>query len=278
MGMRKTKQRRARRSKARALKANKDTFNTKVISEFVAIPGQGGLVANYYYWTQPMWNNANQVDITKNSMFLFYCMQYDRWRINSITIKCKPKANVMDATLAQQDGNYNLVGDGLVHTVIDRDGNAPQNVSALSRYSSYKAFSVLKPWSRTYSVKYPKDTWLDCSKLGPTQDNAFDLRNNIGLAGTITVYAENFIEDNYEIFNEPWATFIVEYNVSFQGRTGSAIAVSVDEDGNPTTVTLRPHPLEVDKPLCLPKNLKGTIDPTVSVNEITEEPDVAVTA
>ena len=277
MGMRKTKQRRARRSKARALKANKDTFNTKVISEFVAIPGQGGLVANYYYWTQPMWNNANQVDITKNSMFLFYCMQYDRWRINSITIKCKPKANVMDATLAQQDGNYNLVGDGLVHTVIDRDGNAPQNVSALSRYSSYKAFSVLKPWSRTMSVKYPKDTWLDCQKL-QTNDNAFDLRNNIGLAGTITVYAENFIEDNYEIFNEPWATFIVEYNVSFQGRTGSAVAVSVDEDGNPTQIVLKPHPVEVDKPVCAPKNVKGTLAPTVSVNEITEEPDEPVVA
>jgi len=250
-------------SKRKAYAANKDTITTLCRSEFLAVPTQGLTVPNYYYWTQPIWNSSNLMDITQNKMFLFYCIQYDRWRINSVTLRCRPKANVLDSVVSQNDQSYNLVGDGLVHTVIDRDGNAPQNIPAMSRYSSYKSFSVLKPWSRTYSVKYPGESWLDCSKL-TTNDNAFDLRSYLGLAGTITIYAENFIEENYEVFNEPWATFSLTYNVSFQGRTGAAIAVDVDQDGVPTQVVLKPHPVNADKPVCPPSNVKGTLASTVA--------------
>lgn len=261
----------AKKTLRRKRLANKDVLNRVFTSSFNLTPAQGVSVANYVYWTQPIWNYANNVDVTRNTEFLLHAMQYDRWRINAIKMSVYPKANVMELATAQNDGSYNVVGDGRCHTVVDRDGNGPNNISQMQRYASYKSHSILKPFSRTYSVKYPADSWLDCQALKIAE--TFDMRNQIGLAGGITLYAENFLEDNYEAFNEPWANIEVKYFCSFQGKTMANVTVSVDEDGQPSEVIMRPFVYNVNKPLSVPVNVKGTITPTITVNEITEVSD-----
>lgn len=259
-----------RKTKASKAKVNRDVLTRKFITEFNFVPQQGVTVANYLYWTQPIWNSANLIDVTQNKEFMLHALQYDRWRIHSVTLSVKPKANVLDQYNAQNDNAANLVGDGRIHTIIDRDGNGPQSIQQMTRYSSYKSYSVLKPFSRTYTVKYPGDFWLDCQKL-QTQDAPFDIRNSLGLGGTITVYAENFLEDNYEAWNEPYATVIVSYNVSFQGKTQANLTVTRDpETGLPVSATLTPFTVDANKPAVTPKNVKGTWKDTITDNEITE--------
>lgn len=253
----------------------RDQLSVVCKAEFIAVPIQGLTVSNYWYWTQPIWNNANLLDITRNQTFLYNCLQYDRWRILSVTATVVPKANVMDAGQAQNDGSYVLNGDGMVHTVIDRDGNGPQNIGQLQRYASYKGFSVLKKFSRTYEVKYPKDTWFDCQRLNLGDSDT--LRNSLGLQGTITFYAENFLEDNYEVLNEPWAVVKLSYRVVFQGRTGNNMSITVDNDGNPLEATIRPLTFDADKTVCPPKGIKGTINDTVLVDEETDDAEVPPT-
>jgi len=242
---------------------NKDVLYRSFVSECTLTPVQGVTVSNYMYWTQPMWNSANLMDVTQNKEFLLHALQYDRWRINSITVKVTPKANVLDQINAQNE-SLTLTGDGTIHTVIDRDGNAPPNVAPLLRYTSYKKYSILKPFSRTYSVKYPADTWLDCQKL-QTNDNNFDLRNQIGLAGTITLYAENILEDWLEVLNEPYAVLSVRYNLAFQGKTQANLSVTVDDNGNPTQVTMKPFIFDVDKPVIVPQQMRGVINESLLV-------------
>ena len=254
----------------RALTVSRDEMNIKCESMFIAVPVQGVTVSNYWYWTQPIWNSANLMDVTKNQNFLYNCLQYDRWRIHSVTIKVIPRGNVLDAAAAQRDADYVFTGDALVHTVLDRDGNGPQNAGQLSRYSSYKSYSALKTFSRTYAVKYPKDVWFDCQSL--TSADGENMRRNLGLQGTITLYAENFIEDNYEFYNEPWATVKLTYNVSFQGRTGNNMTVAVDASGQPLEAVIRPLAYNNDKPVCVPRGIKGTIHDTIYENTTGADP------
>jgi len=258
------------KSKRRANNQNKDILPRKFVSEFTLIPAQGITVSNFVYWTQPIWNSANLMDITQNKEFLLHTLQYDRWRINSITLSVRPKANVLDQVNAQND-NLTLSGDGYMHTVIDRDGNAPPMIAPLVRYTSYKKYSILKPFSRTYSVKYPQDTWLDCQKL-TTNDNNFDLRNQIGLAGTITLYAENILEDWLEVLNEPYAILTITYNVAFQGKTQANLNVAVDASGNVVSATLKPHVLDEDKPVSVPTQMRGVLSESILVLDTSGNP------
>lgn len=276
----KTAPRRQRKMKSKRTQKKKavvarDELRVVCKSEFIAVPQQGVTVSNYYYWTQSIWNSANLLDITKNQTFLYNCLQYDRWRIHSVTVTVVPKGNVMDAGQAQNDGTYVLNGDGLIHTVLDRDGVGPQNIGQLQRYSSYKAYSVLKKFSRTYAVKYPTDVWLDCQRL--TTADGDNLRNNLGLQGHITLYGENFLEDNYEFLNEPWAVVKLAYNVSFQGRTGNNMTVTVDNDGNPILAEIRPLTFDSDKQVCPPKGIKGTINDSLIVDEANDTTDIPPT-
>lgn len=260
-----------RKSKAQ----NGDVINKKFRTEFnltpaqpIPVPGSG--LYNYVYYTFPLWNSASLTGITQNKEFLLYAIQYDRWRIHSMTVKVYPKANTFDLKNAQ-DGNQQQVGDGRMHTVIDKDGNGPMHIQQLTRYSSYKSYSLLKPFSRTYSIKYPTDMWLDCQKLA-TQDAPFDFRNQVGLAGVMTMYAENVLEDFYEVNNQPWANVQIIYNVSFQGKTLGQLSVTVDDEtGLPTTVTLTPFEVAADRPPVPPKNLRGTIRDTITDGDTLDE-------
>ena len=49
------------------------------------------------------------------------------------------------------------------------------------------------------------------------QEGVFSMNKELGLSGGISLYAENMFEDNYEFWNEAYATVTVQYNIVFQG-------------------------------------------------------------
>lgn len=219
-------------SKKKAVKKNLDTFFLHAKIEGIVIPQQGATVSNYVQGWYPLLDSTSGVPVTMNSEYKLYATMYDRVRVNSIKVTWKPKANVLDQANAQNDTTLTLVGGGVYHSVVDRDDQPPANVGRLSRYPSYQRKSVLKPISRTYSIKYPKDIWLDAQN--PFAD--LTLLNRLGLQGGIYIYGENLIEDTGEIFNEPFAEVLVEYNVVFQGKTSAALSF----DPSTGAVTLTP--------------------------------------
>lgn len=246
-------------------KKNMDTFFLKAKTLVLQVPSQGVYAANYIYAAAQMLGG----NLQSNAEFNLYRLQYDKFRVNSVTVAWTPKANVLDAATSQKDSEYNLSGDAMVHTVIDRDDIAPSSIARLSRYPSYKAFSMLKKWKRTYSVKWPMGVWLDCSD--PAAANSQSILNTLGLGGGITFYGENFIEDNYEIFNEPIAQVEISYNVVFQGKTSASLSFTTDESGKVTGVTMASDTTYVSQPLTPQINVRGTIQDTRTKDEITEE-------
>lgn len=242
--------------KAKA-KKNMDTFFLKAKSLFNVAPIQGVGVSNYIYYYNTMDPQATTGCFTQNAEFNLYRLQYDKFRVNSITVRCKPKANVLDQATAQNDQTLTLTGDGLVHTVIDRDSVAPSSIASLSRYPSYKTFSLLKPWSRTYSVKYATGIWLDCQS-----PSTFEMTKSMGLKGGITFYAENVIEDSNELFNEPWGEMTLEWNIVFQGKTSNSLTGVFDSAGNLTGVTINQVDPATFKALSTLTNVRGTFTDT----------------
>jgi len=261
--MKKAKKMVAKKTKARS-KKNMDTMFLAAKTLQNVVPTQGLGVANYVYGG----NTIIGGNLLLNAEFNFYRLQYDKFRVNSVTIKWIPKANVLDQASGQNDGAYNLSGDGKIHTVIDRDSLAPSSVAALSRYPSYKAMSIMKTWSRRYNVTYPPNVWLDCQNPSGNQQ----VYETLGLAGTITWYAENFLEDNYEVFNEPIAGLEVTWGVVFQGKTSGSLAFGLDESGGVTSVTITPvapSSFRTQTPLT---NVRGSIADTRTADEVTEVP------
>ena len=228
----KAKRQVARKKKAQA-RANKDTFFLNAQMMATLTPQQGFKVANYLSWFPQLLNATSSYGVANNSEFQFWCRIYDQVRVNSMTIKVVPKANVLDQAVAQDDAGFRVTGDGLVHHVIDRDDVPPQNITALQRYSSYKKVSVLKTWSRTYSIKYPTEVWLDTGNIFEDET----LLKRLGANGGIYVYAENMLEDIGEFINEPYASVYITYKCVFRGKTMEQ-AITFNEDG---TLTLTPH-------------------------------------
>lgn len=262
--MRKAKRMVTKLHKSKA-KKNMDTFFLKCKTELNVVPTQGATVANYVYGLAPLLSGGN---LLNNAEFNLYRIQYDKYRVNSITAKWIPKANVLDQANGQADGSYNLTGDGAIHTVIDRDGVAPSSTAALSRYPSYKKFSIMKKWSRSYSIKYPMGIWLDCQDpVGNAQVVA-----TLGLGGGITWYAENFLEDNYEVYNEPVAALELSWNIVFQGKTSASLSFATDDTGLVIGVTMTPFQLGTTLPLSTLTNVRGTIADTRMVDETSDVP------
>jgi len=250
-----TKQRKKRASK------NMDTFFLKAKTLLNVVPAQGVSVANYSYGLAQLCGG----NFINNAEFVFYRLQYDKYRVNSVTIKWTPKANVFDLGHANDDGTYNLTGDGMIHTAIDRDGQAPSSIAALSRYPSYRKFSILKKWQRTYSIKYPVGIWLDCSDpFGNTS-----LISSLGLGGSVTWYGENFLEENYEVLNEPIAEISIEWNVVFQGKTTGSLTFT-KSGGEITGVTITPVLVENNLALSPLTNVRGSVADTRTQDEATE--------
>lgn len=212
------------KTKRTKAKKNMDNFFFKAKTEAVIKPSQGATVANYISSFWSLMSATSVVGVTQNQEFQLYRTLYDKVRINSIKITIKPKANVLDQYNAQNDLLINSTGSGVFHSVIDRDDQPPANIPRLSRYPSYKRTSVLKPLTRMYSIRYPTNVWLDCQNI--YEDNT--LLKRLGAFGGIYIYAENLLEDNLEIFNEPWAEVLLEYNCVFQGKTSAGITMDGD--------------------------------------------------
>lgn len=210
---------------------NMDTYPLTCRFTMTSIPGQGGTVSNYVYHNFALMNPTSQYDVTQNSEFALFKNIYDQVRINSILVKVTPKANTLSQAEAQYDGNLTLKGDGLIHTVIDRDGSAPYSIPAMTKYSSYRKFNQKRAFSRSYKVTWPKGIWLDAQNIYDDQT----LLKRLGCTGGISIYAEDLPEDVGEVINEPWADIHIYYNVVFRGKTQSAL--SLDEETGAVTLT-----------------------------------------
>lgn len=205
-------------------KSNSDTEYMTFTSEGQLIPSQGLTVTNYLYTAVPLITSTTAIGCTQLKEFVLYNNQYDQVRINSVTVRYIPKANVLSQVDAQLDAVYNLAGDGLIHHVIDRDDNAPSNVGSLQRYPSYRKSQIFKPFTRRYSVTYPPGVWLDSQNIYSDET----LLRRLGCFGGVYMYAENILEDLNEIFNEPMATIQVTYGVVFRGKTSGNLAYNTE--------------------------------------------------
>lgn len=90
------------KKRARQAKVNADTHFLKAVSMQNLVPGQAILpgISNYIYVYFSL-DPANGASVfTNNADFALYRQLYDRFRINKVTVKLTPKANVLDATLA----------------------------------------------------------------------------------------------------------------------------------------------------------------------------------
>lgn len=258
--------------KAKA-KKNMDTFFLKTKDTVTITPSQGGTVSNYIFrcYTMDVVNGGgNQTCLfLQNAEFNLWKLYYDKFRVNSVKVTCVPKANVLDQTNAQNDTTYNNQGDGLVHTCIDRDGQAPSSKASITRYPSYRKYSILKPFSRSYSIRYPTGVWLDCQ-----QPSAFANMNTVlGLSGGITIYAEGILEDNLEVLNEPWATVTVEYNIVFQGKTSANLSAVRDASDNLIGVSVIRNDPDAQLSLTPQTNVTGSLEQdTKTVVALSGEP------
>jgi len=206
---------------------NMDTHFLQVKTDGIVYPKQGVATSNYIYGFIPLLSDSSTfLNITSLTQFKQYCAMYDRVRINSVSIKFLPKANTFDAGAAQQDATLNVSGSGTYYTILDRDGPGPWVSNGMpdlyKQYPSCKQTSVLKSHSRVYSVKYPTGVWLDTSNI--FSDST--LLNRLGLNGGLTYYGENLVEDNGEIYNEPWASMIIAYNCVFEGTKPTQVSFS----------------------------------------------------
>lgn len=242
---------------------NLDTFSLTCKTNATIIPIQGVTVSNYFYTTIPLLNSAIAVGVTQNAEFNLFKNLYDQVRVNSVLVKVTPKANTLSQAEAQYDGNMNLTGDGMVHTVIDRDDAPPANITQLSRYPSYKKFNQKKSFVRKYSVKWPTGVWLDCQNIYENMS----LLKQVGALGGIYLYSEDIPEDANELINEPFASIEIWYNVVFRGKTMGSLSFS----GNSVTVTP-----STDLPSVAPTplyNIRGSIEDTkivdLSNNQVT---------
>lgn len=227
------------KSDKKKAKVNLDTKSVVCTTNLICNASQGVTVNNYVYAGIPFaFNNPNSLGY--NQLYNFYCSQYQRVRINKMVVKVVPKANVLDQGNAQLDSNFAVNGDGLVHTCIDRDSIAPASIATIQKYPSYKPFSVMKTFSRAMKVLWPKGTWLS-TKNALDSPTSLALLQQLGATGTVTLYAENLLEDNWEILNEPWANIEIQWHCVFQGYDAPAMKVSQDPSGN-NIYTLYPQP------------------------------------
>lgn len=204
---------------------NMDTFALTAKNIVQLVPVQGLTVANYIYnFFSLIDNSTTAYSLFKNAEFIMYKNMYDQFRVNGVMIKCVPKANVLDQAYNQMDGTFTNNGDGVIHTVLDRDSGTPWNIPSLTRYPSYKKFNFKKSWSRKYNITWPKGLWLDCSS--PFEDTT--LLNRLGGFGGIGIYAENLLEEVGELVNEPVADVHIYYQVVFRGKTNTSLTLNDD--------------------------------------------------
>lgn len=246
-------------TKQRKIKAKKnmDTFFFKSKVTAAILPSQGSAVANYIYNQFTLDPTGGAAAYIQNAEFQLYRGMYDKFRVNSVKVTFTPKANVLDQVNNNNDSSFNTTGDGMIHHVVDRDSVGPSNIARLTRYPSYRKTSVLKKFSRSYSVKYPMGVWIDCDSPG-----TFSMMKELGLLGGVTIYAENILEDNGEVYNEPWASVLVEHNIVFQGKTQGKLT-GVYDSQDPSQLIGVSLGFTSNDPNLAPsilRNIRGTLD------------------
>lgn len=240
--MKRAKKQIANRKKKMASK-NQDTFflRTRVLASIV--PTQGVTVANYISLFWKLLDPTSSVGVTQSSEFGLFKSIYDRVRVNRMRIKITPKANVLDQVNAQDEDNLNVSGDGKVHTAVFRESDGfSATTTRMMRQPSYRGYSILKPFTRTYGITYPKGVWLDCQNIYSDET----LLKRLGAYGGVGIYAENVLEENLEIFNEPWAAVEISYDCVFQSKIVGSL--SLTDDGSvlvapPQVTTVPPSQL-----------------------------------
>lgn len=232
----------------RQAKQNKDTFFLLAKTEGVLTPVQGVTVANYLYFAPQLVDpGSGSWSVFNNAEFNLYRYLYDQVRINSIIVKLIPKVNQMNVT-EYTSSTLNTTGDGVIHSVIDRDGQAPSNIARLTRYPSYVRKSLLKPITRSYTVRYPRDVWLDCQNITTLPDEL----TRMGLTGGPTFYAENLPEIKGTLINNPWYDVVVMYKCVFRGKTSASISISS------SNVVVTPDPPAFTVPSFTFTSIRGT--------------------
>lgn len=243
------------KQKKSKVKQNLDTHYVKCVTSMSCTPSQGLTVSNYFSQSFLLTATASQTFYANNADFMLYKQMYDRYRVNRVRVKYTPKANVLDSTLIQA-ANLTMSGDGMFHTCIDRDGSGPAGIAQMTRYASYKPYSLHKKWQRSFGVKYPKSVWLDCNDPTGSQARILD----IGLGGGITVYAENVPETLGQVTMAPIGDFDVEFDVVFQGKIATKLTAITDIVGNVIGVAIEgPNPVPTVPPSAR-TNVRGTIN------------------
>lgn len=195
-------------------------------------PLQGLTVSNYVYtyWSPaPNYLSPAQSNpLFSSAEFNLYRNLYDQFRVNRVTIRIIPRANVVDATnlVTQNDSASITQGKGVYYTVEDRDGIAPGYIGSMNKYASVKVTRLTSKLTRTYMPTNAKSLWFDC------QDPAGldQISRSIGMRGGITLYAESLPEVTNAVLNSVWADVEVLYSVTYRGK--AMVNLTVNEDGS----------------------------------------------
>jgi len=175
---------------------------------------QGTIANGFYYNYSPQ--SADVVSVNGNQEFLIQSKLYDEFKVSSMKVTYTPY-QTFNASI--QPGS---ITDGLIYTVIDRDGRTPINAGnmqlpqKLMSYDSCKAFHFTKKWSRTVPVK---TFWTDCSN--PVFSNlaggaSSQPWTNAGCLQQLIIYSEGMPSTGV------YGQFTVEWRVQFRGKKTTA--------------------------------------------------------
>jgi len=248
-------------------KVNMDTFFLRAKTTGVIVPttppAGNPNFQNYVqiYATLDPTNLATTTSYLGNAEFNYNRLQYDQFRINRVRVTCVPKAQFLSLvdTQGAATGTLNLAGDGMIHTCIDRDSQCQSSIGIISRYPSYKKYSLLKRWSRSYQIKYPMGVWLNTQT-----PSSFSARDDLGLRGGVTAYCENVLEGQGKTVNTPLYDILYEWDIVFRGKVSNNMTASFDASGNVVAMTLTKA--DEDAPILPPtplSNIRGTVSDTL---------------
>ena len=254
------KAKRARRVRARENNMDDHTVVHKMAGSIT--PQQGLTVSNYVYtWWSPSAKvqtppQSNQ--LLFSSEFGLYRNLYDQYRVNYMTVKVIPRANVVDAILLvqQNDSAQITQGKGVYYSCEDRDGIAPGLVGALNKYASVKCHKLTKSMTRTYKPNNAKNLWFDCQDPAGLQEPA----RAGGYLGGITIYGESLPELIGTLANSVWADCEVSYSVTYRGKAMTQL--TTNDDGSVTVGQF--DPVDAEAPFVVKTqegiNHQGAVD------------------
>lgn len=227
--------RRARKpaAKRKLVKQGLDSVVKYIKASAPLDPGQGVSVANYirsFVSLQPA-ASSTQLSWNGNPEARLWRSMYDRFRIESVSIKIVPRAN-MQSSIGVGGGSQNN-SLGMYYVVADRDSAFTGGLSQVRRLKSGKGFSQLKGCRRTYSVKYPKGLTFDTLSdydISTTTPGVIDQMKMLGIYGGLTIYGENFPENVGRTFNQTWADMEITYKMRFYSYTIGTIQYDPETD------------------------------------------------